>query len=237
MITGIYCIENQVNGKKYIGKSVDIIQRFRTHKKKLKNNTHENPYLQNSRNKYGDDCFLFYIIEECEDFLLDEKEKYYISYFDSKTNGYNLTDGGEGVLNPCQQTRKRMSDAQKGKKASDETRALLSDIHRNISDETRKKMSIAKSNMSDETKKKISESGKGRIPWNKGIPQTQDVKEKISNSVKKSVTPEYRERSRQNAKNMIRDDDYKKTMSESLKRMWDIKKEEALCKAEARKEV
>lgn len=47
-ICGIYCIENLVNNKKYIGQSVDIINRKQNHFSKLKNKHHENQYLQNA---------------------------------------------------------------------------------------------------------------------------------------------------------------------------------------------
>lgn len=44
--------------------------------------------------KYGKENFLVYIIEECPDELLNEKECYYIEKFDTYYNGYNLTLGG-----------------------------------------------------------------------------------------------------------------------------------------------
>jgi group I intron endonuclease len=223
MTAGIYCIENTINNKKYIGKSKNINNRFRYHKRKLKNNIHENSHLQNSWNKYGSDCFLFYVIEECDELVLSEKEKSYIIHFNSKNNGYNLTDGGEGVLNPCSETRKRMSDAQKGKKVSSETKALLSIVHKNISNETRQKMRDAKAKMSEDTRRKISEAGKGRTPWNKGLETPLEVRERISQSVKKSITQEQREKNRQIATNMVRNAEYKKKMSESLKKYWENK--------------
>ena len=41
-ICGIYCIENLVNKKKYIGQSIDISARFKKHKNLLCNNKHNN---------------------------------------------------------------------------------------------------------------------------------------------------------------------------------------------------
>ena len=59
-ISGIYCIENTKNHKKYIGQSIDIYQRWYVHKSKLNMNKHHSHHLQQAWNKYGDNCFIFY---------------------------------------------------------------------------------------------------------------------------------------------------------------------------------
>lgn len=58
---GVYMIRNNINGKVYIGQSVDVRDRLWHHKSMLKNNRHENSYLQNSWNKYGADAFEFMV--------------------------------------------------------------------------------------------------------------------------------------------------------------------------------
>ena len=94
---GIYKIENKVNGKVYIGQSIDIEHRWSGHKSKLRNNKHQNDYLQKSWNKYGEDNFDFSVICECNKEDLDNKEIYYIDYYKSTDSkyGYNLREGGE----------------------------------------------------------------------------------------------------------------------------------------------
>lgn len=96
-IIGIYCIENKINNKKYIGQSVDIKNRWSKHKNELESNIHHNQYLQQSWNKYGKENFKFYIIIECSKSELNELEICYIKKFDSinKKYGYNLTKGGD----------------------------------------------------------------------------------------------------------------------------------------------
>ena len=97
MSIGIYKIKNLINGKLYIGQSVNIEQRWRFHIMELRNNRHHSSYLQNAWNKYGDDNFEFSIIEECRIDQLDIREMYWIDKFDSYKNGYNLTIGGSNT--------------------------------------------------------------------------------------------------------------------------------------------
>jgi predicted GIY-YIG superfamily endonuclease len=74
---GVYSITNTVNKKKYFGSSRNISSRISEHKTKLKSNKHINGHLQNSWNKYGEENFVFEIIEEfltIEDALFLEQE-------------------------------------------------------------------------------------------------------------------------------------------------------------------
>lgn len=96
---GIYKIENLINGKIYIGQSVDIQYRFRNHKSESfnpKSNAYDTA-IHRAIRKYGVDNFSFDVIEECDQDKLREREVYWINYYQSFGNGYNLTSGGEGV--------------------------------------------------------------------------------------------------------------------------------------------
>ena len=103
MIIGIYKIENLINGKKYIGQSIDIQRRFEEHKRDK-----DNCRIHQAIRKYGINNFSFEIIEECSPSMLDEREKYWIKYYDSFNNGYNATHGGNQDILPaikaCQKT-------------------------------------------------------------------------------------------------------------------------------------
>lgn len=85
--SGIYCIINTHNNKKYIGSSKNIRKRLWEHRSKLRHNKHDNVYLQKSWNKYGEDKFDFYIIEACPEKILLEREQFYI---DTQKPEYNL---------------------------------------------------------------------------------------------------------------------------------------------------
>lgn len=93
---GIYCIENVVNGKKYVGSSMNINKRFTIHRSSLKHNRHHCVYLQRAVNKYGIDGFKFYIIEETNFATKDELQSLEQVYLDSHDNLYNVGSVGGG---------------------------------------------------------------------------------------------------------------------------------------------
>lgn len=102
-LCGVYCIENIANNKKYIGLSCDITRRWHEHLSDLRRNVHINTCLQNAWNKYGEDLFVFYILELCESNELIDKESYYIKQYHTLTHecGYNITPGGECNTTNC----------------------------------------------------------------------------------------------------------------------------------------
>lgn len=126
-ICGIYCIENLVNSKKYIGQSVNIHNRWNVHKAELRHNRHDNPHLQNAWNKYGENNFNFFILEQCDYTELDDKEIFYIRYYDTYNSGYNLTIGGQGTSRKVftDEERKAISERLKGHAVSEETRIKM----------------------------------------------------------------------------------------------------------------
>lgn len=95
-MVGIYKIENLINGKSYIGQSIDIERRFRAHRTRPfnENDRAYNSYFYRSIRKYGLDNFSFNILEECSVDELNEKEKFYIEKYNSYRNGYNQDEGG-----------------------------------------------------------------------------------------------------------------------------------------------
>ena len=96
MKCGIYCIENKINEKKYIGQSTNIEERWYRHKLRYNEQSESDKPLYLAMKKYGIENFTFSILEECNRDLLNEREEFYILKFNShqKDFGYNCNLGG-----------------------------------------------------------------------------------------------------------------------------------------------
>ena len=144
-ITGIYMIRCKINNKIYIGRSKNIKDRWKQHKKELRNNKHCNKNIQKDWNKYGQDNFEFNIIVECEEDKLNELERKYINEYKSCGFGYNMTFGKDenGAEIHTEETRKKIGEANKGKTRSEETKKKKRETKMgyNHTEETKKKMS------------------------------------------------------------------------------------------------
>lgn len=101
----IYCYINTINGKRYIGQTINPITRYNAHKSSYQNiNDKEyDSLLHRAFRKYGFENFQYKIlVNNIDDIdLLNELEIYYIKYYNSKTpNGYNVEDGGKNSPKP-----------------------------------------------------------------------------------------------------------------------------------------
>jgi len=92
----IYIIKNCINDKVYIGQTIQSLKkRFIGHCCYSKNDRSINMYIKRAIHKYGKQNFNISLLEECPIENLNEREKYWIAFYDSYNKGYNLTLGGQ----------------------------------------------------------------------------------------------------------------------------------------------
>lgn len=101
--SGIYIITNTINNKFYIGSSKNIYLRKNKHLYLLRNNIHHNVHLQNSYNLYGEEKFIFDVIEYCNINKTFEIEQKYLDIYFKFGEIYNICKiAGQG---PCHTTK------------------------------------------------------------------------------------------------------------------------------------
>jgi group I intron endonuclease len=191
----IYCLANQ---RVYIGQSKSIKKRLAVHQLKLKGNKHANTYLQNAYNKYGVDMFVFRPCEYPEDTSMENltlREQYWIDQFDAMNprRGFNMKEAGPAGAHK-EETKKRLSEVGKGNQNA--------------------KGSIR----SEEDKAKQSASRKGRVAPNKGVPMSEEQKQKM---IGRTYTEESRKKMSESAKNKPpMSEETRAKISASLKKLY-----------------
>jgi group I intron endonuclease len=101
---GIYRIRNLINEKCYYGSSKNIEKRWKTHLNQLRNKKHINCILQSAWEKYGENNFIFEIVEECEIQSLFDIEQKYIDSLGEYNIGLKASGGDNISKNPNKNT-------------------------------------------------------------------------------------------------------------------------------------
>lgn len=181
MTCGIYLLTNKINGKVYVGQSTDIEGRWLCHQT---GRARGQPKLDRAFLKYGSGAFTYDILEVCEADVdvLNKLEVKWGVLLRAIEDGYNCKLGGRGCVVVSEETRRRISQGQKGKKLSAdhiekirkmnkgrvhtaETRAKVSaaGMGRRCTAETREKRSrsLKGRKFSEEHRRKLSERMKG----------------------------------------------------------------------------
>lgn len=153
--SGIYKITCTVTGKFYIGSSIDLQGRQSDHFGELRRGIHINPKLQNAFNKYGEDAFIYEVLELVLIPFLIEREQYYLDKlkpFGNKGFNINLNAASRLGMNHTPESREKNRQAHLGKTVSPETRKKLQEANlgnaralgNKLSPETRAQMSQAR---------------------------------------------------------------------------------------------
>jgi group I intron endonuclease len=152
MVYHVYKIENLLNGKIYVGKTNDLVTRWRYHTSSLLKQTPKNStVIRCAIQKYGKENFDFSILETCQtDEESLKKEIHWIEFYRCNVrkfgndSGYNMNEGGAGTPH-SEITCKKISTAKKGIKFSDEHKQKLSLAHigKILKEDHKKKIRVA----------------------------------------------------------------------------------------------
>lgn len=148
---GIYCIQNKVNGKRYIGSTaaMGFRRRWNVHRQALRMNKHHSPRLQSSWNKYGAESFDWMILQLCSPEECLREEQKWIDKFDSANSehGYNINSKADSSLGTkrSEETKARIGAMKIGFKHSVETKDRMSKVKRGkvFSEEHKQRISDA----------------------------------------------------------------------------------------------
>ena len=92
----IYKITNTINGKSYIGQTIqNVKERFYQHCATKCSKAVSNMAIHRAIKKYGKSNFTVEVIEEIDSANLNDRERYWIKYYNSYNNRYNSTKGGQ----------------------------------------------------------------------------------------------------------------------------------------------
>ena len=126
----IYLVTNKINGKKYVGQT---IQKWPYRKNKHFNSSNPYSIIDKALQKYGKENFKWEILEKNMDNQknLNLLEKFWIIYFKTRTFewGYNIKEGGSNG-SYSKESKLKMSKSQTGKKHSKETKIKISEGHK-----------------------------------------------------------------------------------------------------------
>ena len=193
----IYKHTNNITQEAYIGYTA----RDADERKKEHISGNGNQPLKDAIDEYGEENFTFNeILEDGIPLeLLPEREKYWIAKLDTFHNGYNLTSGGGSGKEVSEETREKISEANKGRnfsvehcqkisealkgrKHTTEHRRNFAEARKNSSETARRNMSKAQRGKkhSAETRRKMSEAQKGEKGHNFGKTMSLEQRRKIS---------------------------------------------------------
>jgi group I intron endonuclease len=207
--SGVYQIVNEINGKFYIGSSVDIVNRWAAHRHTFKNEPKYNSRIISAVRKYGIEHFTFIVLEEClpiKEIIL-ACEQYYIDNMLPQYNILPKAGSNLGFKQPPSFYEKRNGKEpwNKGVPMSEEQKQILLDGHakwiENGGEPWNKNTSGLMPEpwnkgiqMTDKMKQKLSDSHKGLEPWNKGLPVSDVERQRLLEISAITHTPEHQQK-------------------------------------------
>lgn len=200
----IYTITNLVNDKFYVGSTINKKVRFREHRKQLRGNRHHCKHLQAAWNKYGEEKFVFKVVQEVPDGeSLSAAEDAWLREHYGTSQCYN---SGATAVAPWRGVPKEQHPAFGRPKTEEERASISKSLKEFYAEDIANHPRFGKAH-SDETKELIRQKklASPTRAW-QGKKRSAETKQKISEAQRgvpkgpRTFTPEGLQRARENMK-------------------------------------
>lgn len=194
--SAVYVVQHIESLRVYVGMTTkNVAKRWLQHQRDVNRKTDR--HFINSLRKYGSDAFRVFVLHvgmTFEQLCVAEKQAVAKFAANSRTHGFNSTDGGDS-FKYTDEVRRKISEMQKGKEITPAQREKISasmKLHERTEEHRRNNgLSRRGKKMSDEQREKLSIAHKGNRP-------SEETRKKMSEAHKLRFSdPEYRERHRQ----------------------------------------
>lgn len=164
---GVYRLQNLITGKFYIGSSKNLYKRYYSHRKLLQKKIHDNIRIKEDSIFFGENSFVFGVVEYCEEEKLKDREQYFFELWNPTYNVWNSVYNATGRTYTEDQLKK-FKTQKRIKNHTEETKKKFKEIWAlrklNLTPEELKKRQSGRKGIphSEETKKMYSLQRKGR---------------------------------------------------------------------------
>lgn len=221
-ISGVYLIVSIKDGYKYVGSSGDVCRRAKMHLSSLRHNKHHNKLLQESFKKYGEENFIWKLLEEFSgtDYELKKLEKKWYDII--LQNGNNMTNIADPLNGTAGMKFKRSDEFCKRMSIVGKQRVKKYGLPKGFGGEIK---TFLGKHHTIETKQKMSEQKQGKLNPMYGVSPSLETRQKISLSHKgKKFNEEHNKKVSESKKGkpnghegMKYSEEWRKNISQSLK--------------------
>jgi len=211
-VSGIYLITCKSNGDRYIGSSKSILSRRSDHWNQLRNGKSHNKHLQSVWNKYGEDSFVFELLERVENTsLLLEREQYWIDTMKPELNKSIKAESGFLGQKHSVETIERLREIQKNRLKNPE---LIERLRQSAKEQNARQPNATKgTHLSEKTKQHLREKTTQQF-------STPESRKKHSEIMRNWCTPEMREKIGKSKRGVKPSKEAIESRAIGLKRTW-----------------
>ena len=118
---GVYQIRNEVTNQLYVGSAQNLRIRWQLHRSDLNRKKHHSILLQKAWDEYGEEHFIFEVLEYCDQPNLFERENHYLQALEPEYNIARIAESSNRGVKASDETKLKLSRAARRTKTDDST--------------------------------------------------------------------------------------------------------------------